>query len=236
MSSKNDKKENLHAGHRDRVKQQILAGTINENSPPHILLEALLFYSIPRRDTNPIAHNLMNRFGSLSAVLCAPEKELLKIKGITKNTVALFRVYALVTKRFAMDKTKSLDELHSTDDIGEYLMKRYTLKTGEWVSLLCVKANGKVLSFDFIGEGDVSSVGISARRILEVAIKCDASIVILAHNHPSGIALPSAIDIEITRGLISSLKQVGITLADHIVLTDKDYVSMAQSAEYGHLF
>ncbi len=238
MSDKNikNKEENLHAGHRERVKQQILAGTINENSPPHILLEALLYFSVPRRDTNPIAHRLINHFGSLGAVLCAPDEELLKIDGITKNTVALFRVYALVTKRFAMEKTDSKDEMHSTDEIGEYLKARYTMRKGEWASLLCIKPSGKVLSFEFIGEGDIASVGISTRRILEIAIKCGANIVILAHNHPSGIALPSAIDIEITKGLISSLRQVGITLADHIIVTDDDYVSMAQSAEYNQLF
>lgn len=234
--NKKDKAENLHAGHRKRIKEQILLGQINENSPKHTLLEALLFYSVPRRDTNPIAHRLINRFGNVTGALCAPEEELLKIDGVTENTVALFKLYASISRCSAIEKTDDTDVLKSADEIGQYIHSRYTMKSGEWASLLCIKPNGSVLRFEFIGEGDISTVGISTRRILEIAVKSSATIVILAHNHPSGIALPSAIDVEITKGLVQSLRQVGISLVDHIIVTENDYVSMAQSAEYSKIF
>lgn len=229
-------KENLHAGHRDRMKAQLLSGMFTDNTPPHVLLEMLLYYSVPRRDTNPIAHKLLNEFGSIEAVLNASEDELLKINGVTKNTVSLFKIFLLIVQKTAKDSLAGITDLHTTEEIGEYFKTRYVGRKSECVSLLCLKGNGKILSFDIIGEGDIASVGISARKILEIAIKCDATVVVLAHNHPSGIALPSAVDIEVTKGLASSLKQVGIKLLDHIILSENDYVSMAQSEEYGNIF
>lgn len=229
-------KENLHAGHRLRVKAQLLAGTVNENTPPHILLEALLYYSVPRRDTNPLAHRLLNRFGSIEAVLSAPQDELMKIDGVTENTVSLFKLFLVLQKKIAAERADGVDELHTTEEIGEYLKQRYYMRCSEFVSLLCLRGNGKILSFDFIGEGDVASVGLSTRSILEIVIKHNATVAVLAHNHPSGIALPSAVDVEITRGLVTALKQVGVNLIDHIILADNDYVSMAQSQEYSNLF
>ena len=126
--------------------------------------------------------------------------------------------------------------MHGSADIGAYIQSQYALCDDERVSVLCLRPNGKILSFNYIGEGDLSEVGISARKIAEIAIKCNASMVGLAHNHPSGLALPSAVDIEITRGLVLALRQVGVHLVDHIIIVHDDYVSMAQSPEYNHMF
>ncbi len=229
-------KENLHAGHRKRMKEQLLSGMFSENTPPHILLEMLLYFSVPRQDTNPLAHRLLNQFGSIEAVLNAPTDELIKIKGVTENTVSLFKLYLLINQKTATDKLASVEELRTTEEIGRYLQERYRMRKRECVSLLCLRGDGKILSFDVIGEGDIASVGVSTRSILEKALKYDATVVVLAHNHPSGIALPSAVDIEVTRGLALSLKQVGIKLLDHIILAENDYVSMAESQEYNSIF
>ncbi len=238
MSSKksNNGSENLHDGHRSRVKEQFLSGGYGEGTPPHILLEILLYFSVPRRDTNPIAHRLLNTFGSLENVLNAPQSELVKIKGVTQNTVALFRIFGRINHQIAEDRAKKVEYVYNHDDIGRYMLKRFENLHEEHTGMLFLKASGKILSFDILGKGDISSVGISARMVLERAIKYDASIAVLAHNHPSGVALPTQVDIEVTRGLVDSLWQVGIKLADHIIVADGDFVSMAQSQQYKEIF
>lgn len=232
----NKKEKGLHTGHRVRMREQLFSGDINEKSPPHVLLEMLLYHSIPQGDTNPIAHRLINRFGSLNGVFSASKEELMSVEGVGEVTAALISLYVPLTRRVILDRLKETDELHSSEDIGSYVLGHYSFCKDEYVSLLCLRPNGKIAAFEKIADGDITGVGVSARKILEIAIKYDSSIVILAHNHPSGIALPSAIDVEVTKGLVEALRQVGVHLADHVILTDNDYVSMAQSAEYSHLF
>ncbi len=233
---KENKEAELHKGHRKRMRAQLFSGDINENTPPHVLLEMLLYHSIPQGDTNPLAHRLINRFGSLNAVLSASKDELMKVEGVGECTASLIKLLTPITRASILENISKVEELHNSDEIGRYLLKRYAFCREEIVSLLCLRPNGRLLAFEQLAEGDIASVGVSARNILEKAIKHGASVVILAHNHPGGMALPSAVDIEITKGLSHTLRQVGVHLADHIVLTDNDYVSMAQSAEYKKFF
>ena len=232
-----EKKEpNLHKGHRVRMRQQLFSGDINEKTPPHVLLEMLLYYSIPQGDTNPLAHKLINRFGDLNGVFSASAEELMSVEGVGEVTASLLRLYGPIARSIILSRLERVNELHGSADIGAYIQSQYALCEDERVSVLCLRPNGKILSFNYIGEGDLSEVGISARKIAEIAIKCNASMVVLAHNHPSGLAIPSAVDIEITRGLVLALRQVGVHLVDHIIIVHDDYVSMAQSPEYKHMF
>lgn len=232
----NKKPKNLHDGHRSRVKEQLLSGGFGDSTPPHILLETLLFFSVPRRDTNPIAHRLLNAFGSIENVLNAPQSELLKIEGVTKNTVALFRILGRINRQVASDRASKVEYVYNHDDIGKYMLKRFEDLHEEHTAVLFLKASGKILSFDILGKGDIVSVGVSARMILERAIKYDAAIAVLAHNHPSGVALPTQADIEVTKGLVTSLSHVGMKLADHVIVADGDFVSLAQSQQYKNIF
>ncbi len=236
MKRQENKDAVLHKGHRKRMRAQLFAGDINESTPPHVLLEMLLYHSIPQGDTNPLAHRLINRFGGINGVLSATTEELMSVEGVGENTAALIKLLTPLTRASIIDNLKKVDELPNSDDIGRYLLKRYAFCNRETVSMLCLKPSGKIIAFEPIGEGDIGAVCVSARRIIEVALKYNAAVVILAYNHPSGNALPSAIDVEITKGLAVTLRQVGVHLADHIILVENDYVSMAQSAEYKNIF
>ncbi len=238
MNRKEENKsaEKLHTGHRRRIKEQLLADSYGDSTPPHLLLEILLYFSIPRRDTNIIAHELLNHFGSIENVVFAPKSELMKISGVTENTVALFRVMKLISRRVALDRSDKTDVVQSYNDMGKYFLKKFTSLRTEYVAVLFLKTSGKIISFDIVGEGDIASVGLSTRKVLELAIKYGAVNVVLCHNHPSGVALPSEVDVEITKGLSLSLRQIGVHLIDHIIVADNDYVSMAQSKEYKNIF
>ncbi len=237
MATKNKTpSKNIHDGHRDRVKEQLLAGGFNDTTPTHVLLETFLFFSVPRRDTNPIAHMLLDRFGSLENVINAPEDELTKIKGVTKNTVALFRILKQVNRRIAINSADKINTVKSHDDVGRYLLKKFTEFNVETAAALMLRPSGKILAFEIIGQGDIAAVGLSVKKIIELTIRHSTQTLVLCHNHPSGIALPSQRDIEITKGLAVSLRQIGINLIDHIIIADNDYTSMADSAEYRNIF
>ncbi len=229
--------DNIHANHRERVRNAFLADGFNENTPEHKVLEMLLFYSIPRKDTNELAHKLINRFGSLAAVLDAPVNELLKIKGVGENTVALLklimpvaRVYMNSKNIFCQAKTESFSE------ILDSIANRYIGITEETVIMTSFSNSGKILGSDVIGKGDVASVGISIRRIIETVVSRNATSVIISHNHPSGNAIPSASDIAITEKITEALSNIDVKLIDHLIVADGDYVSMRQSSQFNYIF
>lgn len=228
--------DNVHNGHRKRVKEQMLSGAFNDKTPTHLLLETLLYFSVPRQDTNPIAHELMNRFGSLNNVLSADPSELKKVRGVTDNTAALFEIMRHINRRTEKERADKKHFLFSRDAVGEYLYKRMRDYKNETVALLLTRQTGEILAFEIIGEGDISSVGVSTRKVLELCLRHNATHAVLCHNHPSGTALPSQQDIEVTRGVSNALRQVQIRLYDHVVVTKDDYVSMASSNLYKNLF
>ena len=227
---------NLHSGHRERTKKQLLEGGFNDTTPSHVLLETLLYFSVPQRDTNPIAHQLLNTFGNIGSVLSAPREELLKIKGITDNTFSLFRIMAEVDRRVMLEENARKDSVTTYDEVGAYLVRQFAGLREENVGILFMKGSGKIVMFDFVGKGDLATVGINTRRIVELSVKCDAMMAVLCHNHPSGNPLPSPRDIEITKGLISTLNNLGIRLVDHVIVSGHDFVSLAQTSEFSSLF
>lgn len=220
--------ESIHGGHRDRLKKRFLQQGLDGFTDIQAL-ELLLFYSIPRQDTNPIAHKLLTHFGSLSQVLEAPAEELMKIGGIKEHSAVLLNLINQMGRFYLVDKAKRERVLPTIEDCARYLQPYFYGRMTETVFLLCLDAKCKALCCKEVGEGSVNSAGISVRRIVETALREGASTVVLAHNHPSGIALPSPEDIQTTRRVAAALHSVEITLADHIVVADDDYVSMVQS-------
>ena len=221
----------IHDGHRQRLKERFLREGLDPFSDVQVL-ELLLFYCIPRQDTNPIAHSLLERFGSLSQVLEAPAEELCKVPGIGQSAAVLVSMMLPISRFYQKNRTENVRILTSMDACGEYLVPYFHGRRNETVFLLCLDAKCKVLGCREMGEGSVNSAGVPIRRIVETALGLNATTAILAHNHPSGFALPSGEDIQTTHRVAAALSAVEITLADHIIVADGDYVSIAQSGLY----
>ena len=130
---------------------------------------------------------------------------------------------------YQVDSAQRVEILTTLDACGAYLVPRFFGRTRETVFLLCLDAKCKVLCCKEVGEGSVNSASISVRKIVETALAANATTVILAHNHPSGVAVPSGEDAQTTRRIAAALSAVEIHLADHIIVADGDYVSMVQS-------
>ena len=218
----------VHDGHRERMKQKLLEQGLDVFDD-HNVLELLLFYSVPRKDTNPLAHELLNTFGSLEALFEAPAEELSKVNGIGESTVTLLKLIPEVSRRYAIDKNRFNNILDSTKKAGEYLAARYMYERDEVVYVICLDSKCKVLCCKELFRGVANSAEISIRKIAELALAKNATSVIISHNHTSGIALPSIEDEITTKKLKAALSSMGITLADHIIVADGDFISMADS-------
>lgn len=221
----------VHKGHRERLKQRFLEEGLDHFTDVQVL-ELLLFYAIPQKDTNPIAHALLDHFGSLSQVLDAPVEELRKVTGIKDNAATLLALVTQLCRYYQVDSAQRVEILNSLEACGNYLVPRFFGRTRETVFLLCLDAKCKVICCKELGEGSVNAASISIRKVVEMALGSNATSVVLAHNHPSGLALPSEEDVLTTKRLYMALQAVDIVLADHMVVADGDYVSMAQSPKY----
>lgn len=218
----------IHKGHRERLKARFLEEGL-DNFTDIQVLELLLFYSIPQKDTNPVAHALLERFGSLSRVLEADVEELKKVPGISDHSATLLHLVTEVGRYYQVDCAQRVEVLTTLDACGNYLVPHFFGRNRETVFLLCLDAKCKVLGCKEVGEGSVNSASISVRKIVETALSANATTVILAHNHPSGVAVPSAEDFLTTKRIYAALDAMEIHLADHIIVAEGDYVSMIQS-------
>lgn len=226
----------IHEGHRMRVKKQFLKEGFSDSMPDHKILEMILFYSIPRKDTNELSHTLIQTFGSFSNVLDASPEELVKIKGITENTACLLKMFLPVYRRYKLNRQDN--NLCLTDRFlaAKYLKNFFIGRTVETVFILCLDSKGRVLDCHLASEGDEISVGISVRTVVEQAFKTHATTVLLGHNHPSGKAKPSNADIILTKAISNALLNLGIKFFDHVIYTDNKYVSMADQKEFALFF
>lgn len=217
----------VHDGHRKRMKAEFLARP--ETFPDHKLLELLLFYVNPRGDTNPTAHELLTRFGSLSGVLDATPESLLQSPGIGEHGAALVRLLKECARRYAVQRTSVEDIANSAASAAAFLRPYFYGARNEMVYLLCMDGKGKVLGCPKVGEGNVNTAEVSTRPIVEKALNLNAARAVLAHNHVSGLALPSGEDRATTLYLRELLRQVGVTLVDHLIFVDDDMVSLRDS-------
>ena len=217
----------IHDGHRQRLRERFLREGLDGFTEIQAL-ELLLFYAIPRKDTNPLAHELLRRFGTMARVMDAPIRKLTEVDGITENVAALLKLVREVERRYLISQGEEII-INTIPDCCEYLSRFFRGRKNETVYLMSLDAKLKVLSCREVGEGSINYASVPIRRCVEMALEDGATSVILAHNHPSGIAVPSNDDISTTRRLAMALSAVEIQLVDHIVVADEEYVSMVQS-------
>ncbi len=218
----------LHEGHRARKKEQFREYGLDAFAD-HEVLELLLFYAIPRADTNQIAHRLIDRFGSLSAVFSAPVEELEKVEGVGAHAAVLLAAMLPAVRRAYLTAPKDGVILSDVGRMGRYFCELFFGVQQEVFYEVCLDAKGKLLRCYKVASGSVDMVNINVRCIVENALRSHASAVALAHNHPSGVALPSADDNRTTLAIYDALRTVDIKLVDHIIVADDDFVSLHEN-------
>ena len=218
----------IHDGHRERLRKRFKDEGLEGFSEIQAL-ELALFYTISRKDTNPIAHARLDHFGSLAQVLEAPVEELQKVPGVGENTAVYLRMITELGRFYMVSRTTQTKVLTTLEQCAEYMLRFFYGRRLEKVFLLCLDAKCKVLCCKEVAEGSVNAAGISVRKVVETALGANATSVVLAHNHPSGVAVPSGEDVQTTHRIAAALAAVEVHLVDHIVVADEDYVSMAQS-------
>ncbi len=228
--------ENSHSGHRKRLRKELIEQDFPESVPDHKVLEALLFYGVPQKDTNPLAHELINTFGSLGAVLEADAIELFQIKGMTERAVALIKMVLPLSRRYQAQKIKKQLYFKNVEDIADFLRQKHYGYGKEVFTVTTFNEKGNLIACDILNKGGAVAVTFNIKDVVQLAFKHRATYVIISHNHLSGSAVPSREDIENTKRLYLTLKQVDIRLVDHIILSDNDYISMASDKDYSLIF
>jgi len=218
----------IHDGHRERLKKRFEEHGLESFNDINSL-ELLLFFAIPRKDTNETAHALLDRFGSLSGVFGASVQELMTVQGVGLSAALLISLVPQLMKRSMQLDANELKVINSSTKAGTFLLPRFAFETKEKVLLLSLDAKKRLIACDDINSGVVNAVDVSIRKIVETAIRRNASSAILAHNHPDGFALPSREDEVMTGQIIKALKMVDIPLVDHIIVAGDDFVSFADS-------
>lgn len=212
----------VHDGHRKNIKKKFITNGLDVFEP-HEALELYLYYAIPRRDTNPLAHRLLDRYMTISGVCDAPIDELMRDFGLSENAAVLLKLLPEMSRLYNESKFDTAHPL-DYDKVQEMIKTKFIGRTEEVVVLLLVDVKCKILFFDVISKGSINSTDVPIRKIVDLALRHNANLAFLAHNHPSGLAFPSNADINTTNILYNTLKSVGITLVDHYIVSDNEVV------------
>lgn len=217
---------NMHEGHRARLRAAV------ENDPDmatfseYQTLELILSYLIPRRDTNPIAHELIQEFGTLYNVFQASKEELFAIKGMTNTAASFISSFYSIMRKSEASRLKSNGKLTMVKDVVKLLGPNFIGRDEERVYCITLDLNDNIKNVTLIGDGSVDSVSLNNNKILVLVTRFKAKKVIIAHNHPAGAMCPSLQDIEATRSLFVLLAGANAILSDHIIFNnDGEYYS-----------
>ena len=224
-----DKKvNNIHEGHRQRMRNRFIETGFN-GFEQHQIVEMLLFYACPRKDTNELAHILIKKYGSLAGVFDASVQELMTVNGITENAAVLFNMIPKCVPIYFESKTE--DEVYdNTDKLKELFRPWFMGVSREEFRIACFDNNLKLINNRLLSDGGPSASIVDMRKLVEIVIKDKTSIIAVAHNHPTGFPIPSKEDIAVTRLINTTMKTIGVTLLDHIIVGANQVISMKDSA------
>ena len=215
---------NEHKGHRARMRERFLH-TRFDGFGEHQILEMLLYYVYPRNDTNPLAHRLLNTFGSISAVLDAPVDALVQA-GLTVNAATFLVMLPDVSRVYLSDRNNNKSKIIDFDHLPEYFCNKFIGRAEETMVLLLTDAKGKEVYSGVVSKGSFHASEAPVRKIVDLAMRYNAATAVIAHNHPSGVALPSMADVDATTDISRTLRLIGVFLYDHIIVSDEDCVSL----------
>ena len=228
-----DAKENPNKGHRQRVKERFLNDGNMDSFQDYEVLEMMLFYAYPMKDTKPIAKKLISMYGSLHNVLNTEPEQLVQEAKLTENVAIYISMFPSVMRRYTKSfysKGKIIDCFSKAVDLFSGLLKAQPFESFYLVSLDIAK---KVISIDRINDGNAVEVSLCCDNILKKALLNKASFVIIGHNHPSGFCEPSTEDYQITRALSDGLESLKIKLIDHIIICGDKNFSFAKNRYFG---
>ena len=216
-----------HTGHRQRMKERFLH-THFDGFEDHQILEMILFYVYPRTDTNPLAHRLLNTFGSLSAVFEASVDTLISA-GLTPNAATFITMLPDISRVYLNDRNNNTSKIIDFERLGEFFIPKFIGRDEEAMILLLADAKGKEIYSGVVSKGSFHASEAPVRKIIDLAMRYNATTAAIAHNHPSGVALPSRADIKATATIFQALNLIGVLLYDHIIVSDDDFVSLRES-------
>ena len=222
------KAENIHEGHRRRLMEVYLREGASALTDVE-LLELLLTYAVPRRDTNPTAHRLLRELGGLHRVFEGTVPVLNSVEGVGPRSAALVTLVRDLWRRSEQARLEGETVLRSMREVGAYLVPRMSGFREERAFLLCLDARCRLILCQELCRGTVNAVNLPIRKVVEAALLCNSTSVVLAHNHTSGSMIPSLEDVEYTRQLSRTLALVDVTLNDHLIIAGRDYLSMRSS-------
>ena len=214
----------VHSGHRARLRQNMLAMGVDKMQP-HQVLEYLLSFVIARKDTNPIAHNLINKFGSFDAVLEAPINELMQVDGVGEVAATFLHTFLDFYDHYSNNKVKKITAITNSMTATIFALGLLKNKTHEQLYAILLDAEGYVIDYKKLADGTKTSLNIHVREITKYALSHNATQVVVCHNHPDTDSTPSAEDNVFTDNLRTALTPNGITLNEHIVVGDVDCYS-----------
>ena len=222
--------ENLHVGHRQRLKDRYRVGGM-ASLEEHEQLEMLLFYAIPRCDTNATAHRLLNVFGSIPAILDAPLEEIERVKGVGKGAGIFFRFLRDI---YSVYQTKDQDKqpiIKKPVDAAKRLMILYSSGDMEKITVLLLNHQNRLIHAGALNTDQSDWVNADLRGIIHMAFNYEADKIIIGHNHPSGDVRPSHADVQHSLSMEHSLSRVGISMLDHIIIHNREFYSLAEHGE-----
>lgn len=219
-----------HHGHRQRVRQRFLQEGL-DGFQDHQALELLLFYAIPRRNTNEIAHQLLREFGSLSLLFEATPEEISRRCGVSMNTAILISVIPPLSKKYTRSRWGNKPQINSSSKAGHYAKDLFTGKRYESFYLISLDGQNYVNHASQVHEGTINEAPVYPRLIVETALRHQANSVILAHNHPGGSLRPSRADLDVTEKIKSALQSIHIKVVDHIIVAGEQYYSFAENGD-----
>ncbi len=206
-----------HSGHRERLRDRFMRGG-DKALPDYEMLELVLFNAIPRRDTKPLAKELIARFGTFAEVVSAPETRLREIKGVSARVISELKLVRAAALRLMQGQIMERKVLSSWDQVVAYCRAAMAYETREQFRILFLDKKNNLIADEMQQQGTVDHTPVYVREVVKRALELSATAIILVHNHPSGDPTPSRADIDMTKMIIDAAKPLGVVVHDHIIV------------------
>ena len=232
MSTSKEKDKNYHAGHRERLKKKVDKYGL-ETLDRHEVLELLLFYCVPRVDTNELAHKLINEYGSLANVLEADPTDLEKSEGLNENKAFFLNLIPRISRYYLRNRWSERPLLKDSMTLGSYICDLFSGEKNELFYVVSLDSQCRVIKADLLGKGVVNEINVHLRAIANSVLKNNAASVVLAHNHPGGSVVASREDIETTKEVMRLLSMINVKMIDHLIVSGSRFSSMKNKGLVG---